>query len=143
MGRLWALRWKMTEWSKNMKDSPQTYSSGLSRPSNNLETGSLLTPWVACSNSWDSSTITELWKSLQNSTRRAIWKYSFSHYSHGIFTFTTVPYSFVFKNSNTIFSSRMRANNQKPYTPREGKLISDINKAWERLEKAEHERLVN
>lgn len=37
----------------------------------------------------------------------------------------------------------MRANNQKPYTPREGKLISDINKAWERLEKAEHERLVN
>ncbi|XP_021945798.1 spectrin beta chain isoform X7 [Folsomia candida] len=36
--------------------------------------------------------------------------------------------------------SRMRANNQKPYTPREGKLISDINKAWERLEKAEHER---
>uniref|UniRef100_A0A7M4F6Q8 Spectrin beta chain n=1 Tax=Crocodylus porosus TaxID=8502 RepID=A0A7M4F6Q8_CROPO len=36
--------------------------------------------------------------------------------------------------------SKMRANNQKAYTPREGKLISDINKAWERLEKAEHER---
>lgn len=36
--------------------------------------------------------------------------------------------------------SRMRANNQKPYTPSEGKMISDINKAWERLEKAEHER---
>jgi len=36
--------------------------------------------------------------------------------------------------------SKMRANNQKPYTPKEGKLISDINKAWERLEKAEHER---
>ncbi|XP_062454825.1 spectrin beta chain, non-erythrocytic 2 [Rhea pennata] len=36
--------------------------------------------------------------------------------------------------------SRMRANNQKVYMPREGKLISDINKAWERLEKAEHER---
>ena len=34
----------------------------------------------------------------------------------------------------------MRANNRKPYTPREGKMISDINKAWERLEKAEHER---
>lgn len=34
----------------------------------------------------------------------------------------------------------MRANNQKPYTPKEGKMISDINKAWERLEKAEHER---
>nr|CAD7595507.1 unnamed protein product [Timema genevievae] len=36
--------------------------------------------------------------------------------------------------------SRMRANNQKPYTPKEGKMISDINKAWERLEKSEHER---
>ncbi|XP_069773508.1 spectrin beta chain, non-erythrocytic 1-like isoform X2 [Narcine bancroftii] len=36
--------------------------------------------------------------------------------------------------------SRMRANNQKVYTPLEGKLISDINRGWERLEKAEHER---
>ncbi|XP_044730255.1 spectrin beta chain isoform X2 [Chrysoperla carnea] len=36
--------------------------------------------------------------------------------------------------------SKMRANNQKPYTPKEGKMISDINKAWDRLEKAEHER---
>ncbi|KAF4071521.1 hypothetical protein AMELA_G00274250 [Ameiurus melas] len=36
--------------------------------------------------------------------------------------------------------SKMRANNQKVYIPREGKLISDINKGWERLEKAEHER---
>ncbi|XP_072896311.1 spectrin beta chain, non-erythrocytic 1-like isoform X2 [Hemitrygon akajei] len=36
--------------------------------------------------------------------------------------------------------SRMRANNQKVYTPHEGKLISDINRGWERLEKAEHER---
>ncbi|NP_001171782.1 beta spectrin-like [Saccoglossus kowalevskii] len=36
--------------------------------------------------------------------------------------------------------SKMRANNQKPYLPKEGRLISDINKAWERLEKAEHER---
>uniref|UniRef100_A0A3B3CYG8 Spectrin, beta, non-erythrocytic 2 n=1 Tax=Oryzias melastigma TaxID=30732 RepID=A0A3B3CYG8_ORYME len=36
--------------------------------------------------------------------------------------------------------SKMRANNQKVYVPKEGKLISDINKAWERLEKAEHER---
>lgn len=34
----------------------------------------------------------------------------------------------------------MRAANQKPYTPREGKMIHDINRAWERLEKAEHER---
>eukprot|EP00062_Callorhinchus_milii_P004164 gi/632942244/ref/XP_007886307.1/ PREDICTED: spectrin beta chain, erythrocytic isoform X2 [Callorhinchus milii] len=36
--------------------------------------------------------------------------------------------------------SKMRANNQKVYTPHEGKLISDINRGWERLEKAEHER---
>ncbi|XP_062617853.1 spectrin beta chain-like isoform X3 [Saccostrea cucullata] len=36
--------------------------------------------------------------------------------------------------------SKMRANNQRPYLPKEGKLISDINKAWDRLEKAEHER---
>lgn len=36
--------------------------------------------------------------------------------------------------------SKMRANNQKVYLPREGRLISDVNKAWERLEKAEHER---
>ncbi|XP_026109972.1 spectrin beta chain, non-erythrocytic 4-like [Carassius auratus] len=36
--------------------------------------------------------------------------------------------------------SKLRANNQKPYVPHDGKLISDINKVWERLEKAEHER---
>ena len=36
--------------------------------------------------------------------------------------------------------SKMRAHNQKPYLPKEGKLISDINKAWDRLEKSEHER---
>ena len=36
--------------------------------------------------------------------------------------------------------SKMRANNQKPYFPKEGKMISDINRAWDRLEKAEHER---
>ena len=34
----------------------------------------------------------------------------------------------------------MRANNLKPYLPKEGKMISDINRAWSRLEKAEHER---
>jgi len=34
----------------------------------------------------------------------------------------------------------MRANNQKPYTPHEGKMIADINRAWDQLEKAEHER---
>ncbi|XP_060790175.1 spectrin beta chain, erythrocytic isoform X5 [Neoarius graeffei] len=36
--------------------------------------------------------------------------------------------------------SRMRANNQKVYTPKEGTLVADINRAWERLERAEHER---
>jgi len=36
--------------------------------------------------------------------------------------------------------SKMRANNIKPYTPSESKTIRDINKAWEKLEKAEHER---
>ncbi|KAA0711356.1 Spectrin beta chain, non-erythrocytic 1 [Triplophysa tibetana] len=36
--------------------------------------------------------------------------------------------------------SRMRANNQKVYTPKEGALVADINRAWERLEKAEHDR---
>ena len=36
--------------------------------------------------------------------------------------------------------SKMRAHNQRAYLPAEGKLISDINKAWDRLEKAEHER---
>jgi len=36
--------------------------------------------------------------------------------------------------------SKMRANNKTPYFPKEGKTIVDINRAWERLEKAEHER---
>uniref|UniRef100_A0A915D0Y9 Calponin-homology (CH) domain-containing protein n=1 Tax=Ditylenchus dipsaci TaxID=166011 RepID=A0A915D0Y9_9BILA len=36
--------------------------------------------------------------------------------------------------------SRMRANNQRPFLPREGKTIAEINKAWQALEKAEHER---
>lgn len=36
--------------------------------------------------------------------------------------------------------SRLRANNQRPYVPNEGKTLNDINRAWERLERAEHER---
>uniref|UniRef100_A0A8C3UW24 Spectrin beta chain n=1 Tax=Catharus ustulatus TaxID=91951 RepID=A0A8C3UW24_CATUS len=36
--------------------------------------------------------------------------------------------------------SKLRATNRKLYVPSEGKSISDINKAWSRLEKAEHER---
>ncbi|XP_056283080.1 spectrin beta chain, erythrocytic isoform X2 [Pseudoliparis swirei] len=36
--------------------------------------------------------------------------------------------------------SRMRANNQRVYTPKEGALVADINKAWGRLERAEHVR---
>ncbi|CAH2328068.1 spectrin beta chain, erythrocytic isoform X1 [Pelobates cultripes] len=36
--------------------------------------------------------------------------------------------------------SKMRENKQKVYVPHDGKLVSDINRAWGRLEKAEHER---
>ena len=36
--------------------------------------------------------------------------------------------------------SKMRANNQKPFRPREGHSVAEINKAWEDLEKAEHLR---
>ncbi|XP_037652637.1 spectrin beta chain, erythrocytic isoform X2 [Sebastes umbrosus] len=36
--------------------------------------------------------------------------------------------------------SRMRSNNQRVYTPKEGALVADINRAWERLERAEHDR---
>ncbi|XP_029861965.1 LOW QUALITY PROTEIN: spectrin beta chain, non-erythrocytic 4 [Aquila chrysaetos chrysaetos] len=39
--------------------------------------------------------------------------------------------------------SKLRANNRKLYIPSEGKSISDINKAWTCLEKAEHEREVS
>ena len=35
--------------------------------------------------------------------------------------------------------SKTRANNLKPYFPNEGKM-SDINRAWDKLEKAEHKR---
>ncbi|KAG8448770.1 hypothetical protein GDO86_015726 [Hymenochirus boettgeri] len=38
--------------------------------------------------------------------------------------------------------SKMRDEKRKIYVPTEGKTISDINKAWTRLEKAEHEREV-
>lgn len=34
--------------------------------------------------------------------------------------------------------SKMRANNQKPYLPKEGKMIADVNRAWERLEVRNH-----
>ena len=36
--------------------------------------------------------------------------------------------------------SKLRAQNLRPYLPREGKLIADINRGWTELEKAEHER---
>ncbi|KAG9481099.1 hypothetical protein GDO78_010379 [Eleutherodactylus coqui] len=36
--------------------------------------------------------------------------------------------------------SRMRENKQKVFVPHDGQLVSDINRAWGRLEKAEHDR---
>ncbi|XP_032239849.2 spectrin beta chain isoform X2 [Nematostella vectensis] len=39
-----------------------------------------------------------------------------------------------------ILTSKIRANHQKPYIPPEGRGMIDINRAWERLEKSEHER---
>lgn len=38
--------------------------------------------------------------------------------------------------------AKLKANGQKLYTPPEGQLIHDIESAWIRLEKAEHEREV-
>ncbi|KAK3578499.1 hypothetical protein CHS0354_007749 [Potamilus streckersoni] len=61
-------------------------------------------------------------------------------------TYRTVekPAKFIEKGNLEILlftiQSKMRANNQRPYLPQEGKLISDINKAWDNLEKAEHLR---
>ncbi|KAG8228277.1 hypothetical protein J437_LFUL006245 [Ladona fulva] len=54
-------------------------------------------------------------------------------------TYRTVekPPKFVEKGNLEVLlftiQSKMRANNQKPYIPKEGKMISDINKAWEQL----------
>ncbi|XP_075771677.1 spectrin beta chain, non-erythrocytic 4 isoform X2 [Pelodiscus sinensis] len=39
--------------------------------------------------------------------------------------------------------SKLRAQGRKPYVPSEGRALSDINKAWAELEKAEHEREVS
>ncbi|KAK2552536.1 Spectrin beta chain [Acropora cervicornis] len=39
-----------------------------------------------------------------------------------------------------ILTSKLRANHQKMYNPPETKALNDINKAWEALERAEHER---
>ncbi|XP_038072907.1 spectrin beta chain, non-erythrocytic 1-like isoform X2 [Patiria miniata] len=61
-------------------------------------------------------------------------------------TYRTVekPPKFVEKGNLEVLlftiQSKMRANNQRPFTPKEGKMVHDINKAWERLERAEHER---
>ncbi|CAB4014356.1 spectrin beta chain, non-erythrocytic 1 isoform X1 [Paramuricea clavata] len=41
-----------------------------------------------------------------------------------------------------ILTSNLRENHQKMYSPPEGKMISDINKGWDELERAEHEREV-
>jgi len=39
-----------------------------------------------------------------------------------------------------ILHSQMRANNQRPYVPDEEKTVAHVNKAWELMERAEHER---
>ena len=36
--------------------------------------------------------------------------------------------------------SQLKSSGQRPYSPPEGKLIQDIERAWARLEKAEHDR---
>ena len=33
-----------------------------------------------------------------------------------------------------------KANNQRPYVPPEGKMVKDINRAWQAMESAEHDR---
>ena len=39
-----------------------------------------------------------------------------------------------------ILHTQMRANNQRPYVPDEEKTVAHVNKAWELMEHAEHER---
>ena len=67
-----------------------------------------------------------------------------SSYRFLVHDYYSVFFRFVEKGNLEIMlftiQSKMRANNQRPYLPAEGKLISDINKAWDKLEKAEHER---
>lgn len=39
-----------------------------------------------------------------------------------------------------MINSALRSNNQKPFTPRDGLTMADVDAAWQRLERAEHER---
>ena len=36
--------------------------------------------------------------------------------------------------------TKRKGNNQRPYVPPEGRLVLDINKAWQVMESAEHDR---
>ena len=36
--------------------------------------------------------------------------------------------------------TKRKGNNQRPYVPPEGRLVMDINKAWQIMESAEHDR---
>ena len=36
--------------------------------------------------------------------------------------------------------TKRKGNNQRPYVPPEGRLLMDINRAWQVMESAEHDR---
>lgn len=90
---------------------------------------------------WIRNTITELNKREFKNTLEGVQK-QLSDFN--AYRTTEKPPKFVEKGNLEILlftiQSRQRANNQKPYMPREERMISDINKAWEELERAEHER---
>lgn len=88
--------------------------------------------------------IRHLWSCLLNNLGYFVNQRAFSIFLCFIIVICSCYLRFVEKGNLEILlftlQSQMRANNQKPYLPKEGKLISDINKAWENLERAEHER---